>query len=136
MSKYTTIKMVKRIEKKYLEPNYNQFVIKYDWLRKLLVKFGWISNALDECTKYETIEFKTDEFVKDLLAKYYYACNLNKQIRHVYMGPEDFDELLSNKRAHEMGIFNIDFTVPISYNRTVFNVPVTVVPYMKGVLFV
>lgn len=109
---------------------------KWAWLKNLLFKLKWIKNGWSDRTVYNVVQFNDKDLASKLLARYYSVQSYNIRPKHVYLGPEDFNELLDSKQVFDMGIAKIDFSVPISEGRRIFNLPVTVIPYMKGILFV
>lgn len=101
------------------------------WLWSWLNKFGSLEEHLDREVKVEKIEFRKKDFA-DRLIDAYLSCFPDKQPTHVYIGPAEFEELMFINSNY----VSLDFSVQMGYNRRMFNLPVTVVPYMKGCLIV
>ncbi len=106
------------------------------WLQRLLykalLKLG--QPAMEPTIKHERHLIDGDDFgaavFKGVENVHEY---LNRSPCKIYMGPDEFNELANPKTS---GRFGFDFQMTLVRDRTVFNVPVQVVPYMKGFLVV
>lgn len=108
-----------------------RFAFLQKWLWSLLSKFGALQDHQDQKAIVEKIEFSKKEFA-DRLLDAYCDCFPNSKPRHVYIGPVEFEELMFVNPNY----IQLDFDVKMNYNQTMFNLPVTVVPHMKGCLIV
>lgn len=115
----------------------DDYKFKYTWLEKLLVKLKWAFHPTLETEEYQVIHFDEKDFVKRLLAEYYNHRYMDRKISQVYIGVEQFDELIYNKNSFDI-IQPIKFQIngAISNGYQMFGLTVTILPYMDGVLFV
>lgn len=115
------------------------YSVKYQWLERLLFKLKWIS--VDYCDKelYNVVAFDEKDLTKKLLDRYYSIKAYSKYDKPsiVYMGTGDFYDLTSSRELMTSGMLNaFDFTVQAHDGYRLFNLPVKVIPYMEGILFV
>ena len=102
------------------------------WLWKLLHRMGALKFHFDEIVDYKRIYINRDDFSKSLYEAYG-RCFPYRKPTKVYMGPEEFDKLAKTSIAGHCSMFSFD--IPMGY-QTMFNLPVTVVPHMNGVLII
>ena len=103
------------------------------WMWRMLFKMNALEAHFDQRTEYQKVIIDRKSVAKNLLEAYRKSFP-NKQPRQVYMGHKQFEELAYNQLEHHLVGFAFD--VPMSYNGTVFNLPITVLPNMDGVLIV
>lgn len=141
MNDYTTIALykIKRTTTPILTEA-KEFVPtgRFLWFKKILWKFllnhGCLHDYYDQTETYERIEFNRKDFTNSLLEKYNECKYQARRLTKVYMGPEDFEELADLDYKNKTNFFN--FNVTIHQDRTMFNLPIQIIPYMKGILFV
>jgi hypothetical protein len=111
---------------------------KLKWLQRfmwnMLFKMEAIQQHYDTKTEVKKVLIDRGSVADNLLKSYRSWFNYGKKPTRVYMGHEQFEELSYNHLEHHLVGFN--FTVPMSYNRTVFDLPIEVLPNMNGVLIV
>lgn len=111
---------------------------KFRWFKKALWRFlhwsGCLNQYIENTETYQKIYIDEKDFSKKVFEVYTSYVGLTSKIpKHVYMGPEDFYQLT----YQEPGLNEVKTFVQFHKDRwTVFNIPVTVVPYMEGILFV
>ena len=103
------------------------------WMWRMLFKMNALEAHFDQRTEYQKVIIDRKSVAKNLLEAYRKSFP-NKQPRQVYMGHKQFEELAYNQLEHHLVGFAFD--VPMGYNGTVFNLPITVLPNMDGVLIV
>jgi len=105
------------------------------WLWKLLGKMGALKQFWDNEQTTTRIEFNGDDFGKYLMQSYS-NCFPNTEPKHVYIGPREFDGLMYDREVAQKIGMAFSFQTKMGYNHKMFNLPVTVVPHMNGVLII
>lgn len=116
---------------------------KLQWLQQKLytwlMKRGSLQHWQPSYAVYKKIVIDHDKVSKKLIAAYrgifdYYG----RDAKRVYMGFEDYESLMGES-MEDLRHVGFDFNMRYNYNdreMTVMNLPVHVVPHMKGVLIV
>lgn len=103
------------------------------WMWRMLFKMNALEAHFDQRTEFKKVVIDRKSVAKNLLEAYRKSFP-DRRPRQVYMGHKQFEELAHNHLEHHLVGFAFD--VPMSYNGTVFNLPITVLPNMDGVLIV
>lgn len=109
---------------------------RFQWLQKIMFNFLRKKKALDfavqDKIEVERVIINTKDFARNLWEQYLSAKSYMKPSM-VYMGPDQFNELAYqdyNTRS------KFSFEIKANYQKTVFNLPIVVIPHMEGVLIV
>lgn len=102
------------------------------WLWKALTKLGAVKMYYEETIEYNRIDIDKGILSEKLLAAYYDCFPTNRPSR-VYMGPRELVELLDIRYD---GLQLITFDIEMGCKYTLYNLPVTIVPHMNGVLII
>lgn len=113
---------------------YGRFAFVQKMLWKLLLKMNVLKQYWDPQLNVKRVNINTKDFSKRLLE--YYNRSFPDRVRpsKVYMGPKEFDRLAHLSYKDQYSIFT--FNVEMGYNGKLFNLPITVIPHMNGVLIV
>lgn len=126
-----------------IEDAYNPIIL--NWRQKfawwLVKKTGAAKEYYEENTVYEQLEFSASEFFNKILEAKIRIFNehfYNKNPSIIYIGSEDFADLMNSKKARDAGFFahTISFNVTARFDAEIYNLPVKVLPYMRGCLIV
>lgn len=104
------------------------------WLHKaawwFLRKTGGVSNAIKDTVEYKQIVIDRQRVADQIIAAMEEMHILHIKPARVFMGPEQFDEAMM-----EVGR-DYNFEILMGHDRRMFGLPVTVVPWMRGILVV
>lgn len=108
-------------------------VKRWSWLHKMswwfLRKTGALQNADIECTEYREIIIDRKE-VSETIFSAMNEMNIGHiRPKAIYMGPESFRQALHERDSY-------GFTLSMGHNYEMFDLPVTVIPWMRGVVVV
>lgn len=107
---------------------------RWAWLHRVawwfLRKTGGVSNAMKETVEYKQIVIDRQRVSEQIMAAIDELHIAHIKPMRVYMGPDQFDEAMMEMRG------GYTFDVRMGYNREIFGLPVTVIPWMRGVLIV
>lgn len=103
------------------------------WMWRMLFKMNALEAYFDQRTEFKKVTINRDSVAKNLLEMYYNCFPRNKP-RQVYMGHEQFKELTGNCLEHRLVSFRFD--INMNWERKVFNLPITVLSNMDGVLII
>lgn len=103
------------------------------WMWRMLFKMEALEAHFDQRTEYQKVIIDRKSVAKNLLEAYRKSFP-DRQPRQVYMGHKQFEELTYNHLEHHLVGFSFD--ISMNWERTVFNLPITVLPNMDGVLIV
>lgn len=111
---------------------------KFFWLQKkaesFLRKYGTEYWFMDDSISYVSID--TNHFAEKMSKQWIEFINTyNKDPKIVYMGIEDFIEIQKEPFMERIG-FNMRAKIGDEYGITWRNLPVEVIPHMKGILIV
>lgn len=109
-----------------------------DQLWKLLVKMGCIQSVVDTTEVYYTATFHSDDIAKAVLKVMHSMQMAHMVPKHVYMSNAVFEQLIHEARyTHERyNTFLIQMEHGGAGGRRLYNVPVTIIPHMEGILVV
>jgi hypothetical protein len=113
-----------------LKPN-GRLAFFQKWMWKLLHKMDVLKPYWDTSVEIKRVLIDTKKFADDLIDAYG-KCFPHSRPKHVYMGPAEFERLAMDE--WNGGMFTFD--IKLGYNGVLFNLPVTVVPHMNGVLII
>lgn len=106
----------------------------WSWLHKaawwFLRKTGGVSNATKHTVEYKQIVIDRQRVAEQIMAAIDELHIGHKKPGRVYMGPDQFNEAMTELRDHYR------FSVRMGYNREIFGLPVTIIPWMRGILIV
>jgi hypothetical protein len=97
------------------------------------MKFGALRSHWGELTEYKRIDIDTSDFGEQLWVAYSKCWPHRTKPKQVFMGPEEFEKLIHQSYKNQVPF---TFDIKMGYNGTLFNLPITVVPHMNGVLIV
>lgn len=107
-------------------------VKKWAWLHRaawwFLGKTGALSNTVSEKISYKEIVIDKDSVSETILRAMDEMSIMNVRPSSVLMGPEHFDKALYEMRD------TYSFTIEMGYHRKIYGLPVTIVPWMRGVV--
>lgn len=107
---------------------------RWAWLHKaawwFLRKTGGVSNAIKDRVYYKEVVIDRKRVVDQVLQAIEEMGIQHIRPREVFMGPDMFDKAMIELRS------SYDFSVSMGYDQTMFGLPITVVPWMRGVLVV
>ena len=116
----------------------------YVWLQRLcfrvLSKIG--AYAQEWTHVYRRVGFDNNDLLKLLLEqeKTFYSLIYNRKLERIYMGPDDYQDLMMGvERLGMIPITFVSFVKICSPNNPYgswHDIPITVIPWMKGVLMV
>ncbi len=138
-----------RIEMALYRPETTPFVSLDDWhfeprkwwrpLQRaawwFLRKTGGVNNAIKDKTEYRRIVIDTAKVGETIMQAIHEANMAHIRPNKVYMGPAQIDGLMSDP-DYFRSMAPQQFDVRMGFNRSVFGLPVQVVPWMDGVLVV
>ena len=104
------------------------------WLWKALRKMGALKPYWDQTVEVKRVHIDRKDFCKRLVDSYFKCFPSHDRPKQVYMGPREFQELAMLKEYEHGGIFT--FGVRMGYSGKLFDLPITVVPHMNGVLII
>lgn len=104
-----------------------------DFLWNTLHWFGCLSNLIEDEYIVYTAEVKHNDLSEAIFDIIRSIRSVDIKPTHVYMGYDEFDKFCSGKYAQNM---YINFNLPIGHDMKIYDMPVTVVPHMKGFLVV
>lgn len=109
-----------------------------DWAWKLLLKTGGLKPWFDEKIEVKKATFNRQDLAKYIFnAKMHIQYDMNHVPKHIYMGGAQFQEFLNMPYDNLTATgFTIDMVRHSYEGRKIFEVPVTIVPWMDGVLIV
>lgn len=110
---------------------------KFQWFKKwiwnFLHKTGCLKQFFGKEEKYERIVIDDVDLANKLFKMYMSFKSYHYSVPScVYMGTEDFEEICNCN----LNIVGFETSIKLNINYKVFNVPVKIIPHMKGVLFV
>lgn len=103
------------------------------WMWRMLFKMKALEAYFDQRTDYKKVIIDRGSVAKNLLEAYCKSFPRNKP-RQVYMGHKQFEELAGNHLDHYLVGFTFD--INMNWEGRVFNLPITVLSNMDGVLIV
>ena len=103
------------------------------WMWRMLFKMEALEDHFDQKTEYKKVIIDRGSVAKNLLAAYHESFPRNKP-RQVYMGHKQFEELTGNHLDHYLVGFTFD--IDMNWEGRVFNLPITVLSNMDGVLII
>lgn len=103
------------------------------WMWRMLFKMKALEAYFDQREEYKKITIDRGSVAKNLLEAYSKSFPRNKP-RQVYMGHKQFEELSGNHLDHYLVGFS--FAAPMSIDGKAFDLPITVLSNMDGVLIV
>ncbi len=98
-----------------------------------LRKTGGVSNAIKDRADYRRIVIDTKKVGDAIMRAMHEAQMARLRPSKVFMGPAQVDGLMSDP-DYFRSMLPQNFEVRMGFNREVFGLPVTVVPWMDGVL--
>lgn len=107
---------------------------RWSWLHRaawwFLRKTKGVSNAIDCKTTYKEVVINRKR-VADRIMQTIDELNIaNIRPAEIFMGPDEFDEAM-----HEMRD-SYSFSVQMGLDRKLFDLPVTIIPWMRGIVIV
>jgi hypothetical protein len=136
--------MENRFVMRFARPEHVRFVSQNEWAFEPRKRWAWlhkaawwflrktvgVSNAIKDRVDYKEVVIDRNR-VADQICRAMDEMHI-QHIRpgEVFMGPDMFDAAMMELRS------SYEFQVEMGYNRTMFGLPVTVVPWMRGVLVV
>lgn len=111
----------------------SKFTFLQKWFWNWLIKLGALKQYWNEKISYVRIDIDQNDFANRLWEAYSKCFPYNTKPKQVFLGPDEFQELISQQYDNKLP-FTFDITM--GYSGTLFNLPVTVIPHMKGVLIV
>ena len=103
------------------------------WMWRMLFKMNALEAYFDQRTEYQKVVIDRKSVAKNLFEAYHKSFPNNKP-RQVYMGHQQFEELTGNRLDHYFVGFTFD--IDMNWERRAFNLPITVLSNMDGVLIV
>ena len=103
------------------------------WMWRMLFKMKALEAYFDQRTEYKKVIIDRGSVAKNLLEAYSKSFPRNKP-RQVYMGHKQFEELTGNHLEHYLVGFS--FAVPMAMDGKAFDLPITVLSNMDGVLII
>lgn len=109
---------------------------RWRWLHQaawwFLRKTKGVGNMVKDRTEYRTVTINAKNVADTIVRSMKELHIAHMRPKQVFMGPSQIDELHADPRFYDP----LRFTAPVGFNRKVFGLPVTVVPWMDGVLVV
>jgi hypothetical protein len=130
---YTTEKTKLVLTPAYEFRPVGRFIFLQKWLWQWLMKFGALKQHWDETVECKRVDIDRDDF-GNRLWEAYSKCFPYTKPKQVFMGPDEFEELARTSQYENRVPFTFD--IKMGYNGLLFDLPVTVVPHMNGVLIV
>lgn len=115
-----------------------KFLFLKKWMWKKLHEWKQLDHHYDHTIQYRTVSIDRVRVADRLLTAYKYCFPYNMRPTRVYIGPEEFDELVGGFNNVRQ-ILQFDVEMGFGYGKDgyhIFNIPITVLPHMKGVLIV
>ena len=103
------------------------------WMWRMLFKMKALEAYFDQKTEYKKVIIDRGSVAKNLLAAYHKSFPRNMP-RQVYMGHKQFEELTGKQLEHYLVGFTFD--IDMNWEGRVFNLPITVLSNMDGVLII
>jgi hypothetical protein len=107
---------------------------RWAWLHRaawwFLSKTNGISNAIDSKTTYKEVVINRKRITDRIMQAIDELHIANIRPAEVFMGPEEFDEAM-----HEMRD-SYSFSVQMGFNRELFGLLITIIPWMRGIVIV
>lgn len=105
------------------------------WMWKLLLKMNALKPFWQDQNKVERVHINRMDFAKNLWEAYGRCFPyMDRKPKKVYMGPHEFTELAHSHIDSNILRSAFTFDAEMKYNGYVFNLPITIVPHMNGVL--
>lgn len=130
--KSTTVEAINYSYVQYVEVGGSILNNIYMWIYKFLLRRGALKHPVENTVEVKRVDINRKKF-STALFEAYMSCFPRDKPTQVYIGPDEFNKILGEPVSVDSGF---DFHVPMNYNRTIFNLPVKVVPHMKGILIV
>jgi hypothetical protein len=109
------------------------FLQKLLW--NILSKTKALQPFITQSLEVNRIDIDKKDFTTKMLAIYGSLFDRKLKPKHVYMGWDEFKILTEYNYANGYQPY-IDFTIDMKYDGRLFELPVTVVDYMKGILII
>jgi hypothetical protein len=102
------------------------------WLQRLCFWFlrKRKCNPFDEVFHYTRHVINTDKAIQAIQNEYQCLDMAHHEGRHILIGSEDFARLMNSPEIYSMTSFSAEY----GYDRQIFGMKVTVVPWMRGIL--
>jgi hypothetical protein len=111
-----------------------RFIYMKNLLWKILKKTNCLKLYFDEKEVIERVDIDSEKLYDKIYKQYFSILDRGFKPKHVYIGIDEFQDV--SGLTDNNGNYNMQFDMKLNYNKTLFNLPVTVLPYMKGLLIV
>ena len=111
-----------------------RFIYIKNLLWKILKKSNSLKSYFDQEIAIERVDIDNNELYDRIYKQYFSILDQGFKPKKVYIGIDEFQDISS--LTDNNGNYVMQFDMKLNYNRTLFNLPVTVLPYMKGLLIV
>lgn len=110
------------------------FLAKAAWW--LLHKLHALQNTMSDKVSYKRVQLNKADVFDKILEMRFRLLEEGLRPSRIYIGAETLDELYASKQFRELSyaVQPMSFNVRAGHNRTLFNLPITIVPYMIGVI--
>ena len=103
---------------------------------KLLMRTGALETGIEYTTTYQTIQIDGDKALASIMKQRHYAFSqFCRRPTMIYIGPEDMADIM-----RDVGYCNvkspINFSGRAGYDYDIYDLPVRIVPHMRGCLVV
>jgi hypothetical protein len=111
-----------------------QFLQRWAW--KLLLKTGGISNFIGERVEYRRINFDGKSALDKIMSARSATFEMHRDPAHLLIGAETFAEIMGDPAMRDMAMCasGPSFKGEMGFGRRIFDLPVTVVPWMQGLV--
>lgn len=122
-----------RVQEGYKLNAHGRFARLHRWVWRMLKRHGVVVSAMKDCVEVIRLPIDNDSIFQRICEARHDLFSRNRRPSEVLIGPNSLAELINCPEIRNYGS-PFSFDARVGFGKTIFNLPIRVLPQMEGVL--